>query len=38
MLQGRWRCALCPYPVWVRGTYADWLDHYQTEHQDKEGH
>lgn len=32
----RWRCALCPWPRWVEGDYASWLDHYQTLHQDKD--
>jgi hypothetical protein len=32
----KWRCALCPgNPVWVQGSPATWLYHYQTVHQDK---
>ena len=34
-MPARWRCALCPHPVWVQGSPATWLYHYQTQHQDK---
>lgn len=25
---GRWRCHLCPWPRWVRGTYGEWMEHW----------
>lgn len=27
-IQGRWRCHLCPWPRWVRGTYGEWMEHW----------
>lgn len=34
---GRWRCWLCPNPVWRRGTDADGHMHYLTYHFDPDG-
>lgn len=36
MAEGRWRCLECPSPIWVTGTYQDWMAHYFTHHQQQE--
>lgn len=30
-----YRCALCPHPRWVDGTYRDAIEHYRDHHQEQ---